>query len=132
MDPIKTVLIDDNKAFRALVREILQPEEDIHVLDEAGNFVQAKNVLLKCKPDIALLDLSVGRSEGGLDFLKEKTSLDLPTNFIVLSNYEESQYAEKSLQAGAKGFVCKSKAVQCLADAIRSVHSKKEYISSIL
>lgn len=130
MDRIKVVVIDDNMRFRHIIREVIEAENDIQICDEADNLEQAKNILAKYCPDIALLDISVDGREGGLQFLKEVCKLKMSTSFIILSNHNEVYYSGKSLQAGAKGYICKDKTVRCLAHAIRSVQAGKEFVSS--
>jgi two-component system uhpT operon response regulator UhpA len=130
MSPIKVIIIDDNKAIRALIREILEFEDGIEICDEAENLTRAREVLSQWQPDIAILDISLGQDEGGLEFLKDISRPAVATNFIIVSNHEEEHYSAKSLKVGAKGYVCKSRAVQCLADAIRAVHAGKEFVSS--
>ena len=126
---INVVVIDDNLRSRYIIKETLKTEEDIHICDEAETLEQAKNILARWRPDIAILDLSLDENEGGLKLLQEISQLHLPTNFIVLSAHAEASYSQKSLQAGAKGYICKDKTVRCLGPAIHSVHSGKEFVS---
>ncbi len=128
MDPIKVVVIDDNIAFRSIIKEVISMEDDIQLAGEADNLEEAREVLLQNHPDVALLDISLDGTEGGLQFLK--TADDFHVDFIILSAHNENLYSAKSLEAGAKGYVCKDKTVRCLADAIRSVHAGKEFVSS--
>lgn len=129
MEPIKIVVIEDNRRFRDIIREVIEFEGDIEICDEAENLEQARAILTKCSPDIALLDLSIGEYEGGLKFLQEMRQLNVPTDFIVLSAHNEATYSAKSIQAGAKGYLCKDKTVPCLAQAIRSVRAAHKVIS---
>lgn len=129
MNPIRIVIIDDDQGIRFLMKEILQLEEAMEVCGEAQNLAQAKETLLKYRPDIAILDISIEGEQGGLDFMESSLSLNLPTQFIIFSAHDESTFASKSLAKGAKGYVCKDKAVQCLGLAIRDVHSGKTFVS---
>jgi DNA-binding NarL/FixJ family response regulator len=129
--PIEVVVIDDNKRIRFIVKETLRTERDIHICDEAETVERARELLAARRPDVAILDISLGEDEGGLKLLKEFTALPgHPTQFIILSAHNETNYSGRSLEAGARGYVCKDKTVQCLAEAIRSVRSGKRFVSS--
>lgn len=129
MDPIRVAVIEDNPRFRHIIREVIAQEKDMQICDEADTFKNAKDILSASSPDIAILDLSVDEHEGALKFLQE-IGPNVTTGFIILSAHSEANYSAKSLQAGAKGYVCKDKTVRCLANAIRSVCAGKEFVSS--
>ena len=130
LKPITVVIIDDNKEIRSLMRAVLEEEKDINLCAEASNLEQAKDVLHIIRPDTALLDISIGGEEGGLAFMRKISDWSLPTQVIILSAHPESQYSQKSLNAGAKGYICKDKAMECLATAIRTVQSGNKFVSS--
>lgn len=129
MEPIKVVVIEDNRKFREIIHETIGLERDMEICDEAENLKQAKEILAKRPAHVALLDLSIDEYEGGLKFLQEIRTLNLPTDFIILSAHTEAIYSAKSIQAGAKGYLCKDKIVPCLAKAIRSVRAHRQFVS---
>jgi len=126
---IKAVIIDDNKRIRRLVKEILSLEEDIEVCGEAGSLQEAKAVLAEYQPDITISDLLFGEYRDEM-FLREITKLSTITKVLILSAHSEALYSARCLQAGAKGYICKDKVVNSLAEAIRAVHAGKEFVSS--
>lgn len=130
MAAIQVAVVDDNKHIRELIYEILKLEEDIHVCGEAENMDAARILIGECRPDITILDISLNEDRGGLMLLKEMPSLSPRTRTIILSAHDAHLYADRCLQAGAKGYICKDKAVHSLADAIRAVHDGSEFVSS--
>jgi len=129
-NPIKIVVIDDNDSFRWLIKEIIRMEDDIQICDEAETLDDARKMILKWLPDIVLLDISVDEREGGLNFLQEVRQLNFSTDSIIISAHAESHYADKSLKAGAKGYISKDKTVRCLVNAIREIHKGREFVST--
>jgi DNA-binding NarL/FixJ family response regulator len=130
MNPIKVMIVEDNPSFRRLIKAVLETEKDIQISAEADNLEQLKNLIQQNPVDVVLLDMSLGRPEAGLEFLRELRQAGSSANCIVLSAHGEDTYAAKSLQAGAKGYLSKDKTVQHLAKAIRCVASGQEFLSS--
>jgi DNA-binding NarL/FixJ family response regulator len=129
-NPIKIVVIDDNDSFRWLIKEIVRTEEDIQICGEAETLDDARKIILQWRPHIVLLDISVDEREGGLNFLQEVRQLNASTHCIIISAHAEAFYADKSLKAGAKGYISKDKTVRCLVNAIREIYMGKEYVST--
>lgn len=126
---IKTIIVDDNKRIRQLIKEILEIEDDIEVCGEAASLEEAKKLLLEYKPDIAIFDLMFDDYREN-SFLDEIVKIGITTKIIILSAHSEILYSAKCLEAGAKGYVCKDKVVKSLAAAIRAVHEGKKFVSS--
>ena len=127
---IKVALIDDNKEIRYIVKEVLEMEEDIELCAEAETLDKARALLSQTRPDVAVVDISIEHNDGGFTLLSEIINLNLPTKVIMFSAHSENIFSEKSLKAGAKGYLCKDKTVRCIVDAIRSVHAGKEFVST--
>lgn len=128
-DLITVGIIDDNKELRDLLKDLLASMPGVKCIGEAHNLGTARGLLVTQKPDVAILDISIDNPEGGFDLLKERDYLSPQTKIIILSSYDESTHAALSFRAGAKGYVCKDKAVDCLMDAIFVVHAGHEFIS---
>jgi DNA-binding NarL/FixJ family response regulator len=127
--PIRVFLVEDHPVFRLGLRELIEQELDLHVCGEAENVGAAWNELTRSKPDLVIIDISlVGRS--GLELVKQiKDQLPgLPT--LVLSMHEESLYAERALQAGARGYIMKHETSDLIVEAIRKVCMGEVYLSA--
>lgn len=121
-DKIKVVIIDDHPIVRSGMRSLIDLQPDMIACGEAGNGAEAVAVIRREKPDVALVDLSLGRTSG-LDLLgvlrKEFPSVAL----LVLTMHHEFQYAERCLKAGAKGYMMKTEAPEAMTKSIRTVHA---------
>ena len=124
----KIFLVEDHPIFRLGLRDLIEQEETFHVCGEADNVGTAWNMITKTLPDMVIIDISlVGRS--GLELTKQLKDEypNLPT--LVLSMHEESIYAERALQVGARGYIMKHEAVDLIVDAINSVRKGKVFLS---
>jgi len=125
---IKVLIADDHMIVRQGIKKYLDEASDIIAHDEASN---GQEVLLKTskhKYDVVLLDISMpGRS--GLDIVKQLKNENPDTKVLMLSMHPEEEYAERSLQSGASGYLTKKIGPNELIDAIRKVSSGEKYIS---
>ena len=127
--PIRVFLVEDHPVFRLGLRELIEQELDLHVCGEAENIGAALNEITRSRPDMVIIDISlVGRS--GLELVKQlKDQMPhLPT--LVLSMHEESLYAERALQAGARGYIMKHETSDLIVEAIRKVCLGEVYLSA--
>jgi DNA-binding NarL/FixJ family response regulator len=126
---IKVVLIDDHPIVRAGLKDLIANETDILVCGEAGSISQALSVIEEQRPDVAVVDLTLG-NESGLDLVKDITARWPDVHVLVLSMHDESFYAERILRAGALGYVNKSEPGEKLIKAIRRASGGQAVLSS--
>jgi len=128
MKPIRALIADDHALVRAGIRALVEKIEDVSVIAEAGEGLEALNLIKELKPDLVLLDVTMpGLS--GLDVLVE-TRKHLPdVRVIILTVHEEAEYAMQALRAGAAGFLPKSAAANELQLAIETVTRGETYVS---
>jgi len=127
--PTKRILIvDDHPIVREGLTAVLSHKPGLEVCGEAATLVEALSLIDTLQPDLAIIDLSL--SDGsGLELIKRIRARDVPTKMLVLSMSDESLYAERSLRAGAMGFLHKQEARGKLLDAIRQVLDGKIFVS---
>ncbi len=127
---MKILLIDDHAILRAGLGRILT--EDIGAqIGEAADADEAMRQLQRQAWDVVLLDISLpGRS--GLDILPEIRSACPSARVIVLSSFDDHQFAVRALRDGAVAFLTKERAARELLDAIRTVMSGRRYITTDL
>lgn len=117
---IKVVIIDDHPLVREGLRKILELEEDIEVIDEAGDGQGAINLARKLKPDVILMDINMPGTNG-----VEATKIikrDLPQiGIIALTIHEDEEYVLELVKAGVSGYVLKDIAPAKLVETIRTV-----------
>jgi two-component system response regulator NreC len=119
-EPIRVVLADDHAVLRAGLRALLELEEDLVVVGEAGDGEEAVEQIRILKPDVIVMDLSMPGT-GGLDATRRVSALDVPTKVLVLTVHAEEEYLFPVLDAGGSGYVTKGSADRDLVHAIRAV-----------
>lgn len=116
---ITIVLADDHGIVRAGLKALLERQPDMRIVGEAEDGPAALKAARELKPAIMVVDLSM--PGGGLEAIREITSLGLPTRVLVLTVHAEERYLLPVLEAGGSGYVRKSSAHTDLLDAIRTV-----------
>jgi two-component system response regulator NreC len=119
---ITIVLADDHSVVRSGLRMLLEAEDDIEVLAEAGSVDAAQRSVLGHKPDVLVLDLNMPGGSS-LDAIPEVADASPGTYVVVLTMQEDPAFAREALQAGARGYVLKQSAGTELVQAIRAAAS---------
>jgi DNA-binding NarL/FixJ family response regulator len=127
----RLVLIDDHPIMRHGLAQLIRAEEGLDVIGEAGSARDGLEVVGKLKPDLAVIDLTLP-DKNGLELVKDIRALHPATQCIVLSMHDETLYGERSLRAGARGYVMKEEAADHLVTAIHKVISGGLYVSESL
>ncbi|MEO6750352.1 MAG: response regulator transcription factor [Chthoniobacteraceae bacterium] len=125
---IRVLLVEDHPMFREHLAGLISREADMMVCGQTDNVRDAMRLVLDEKPNLAIVDITL-KDASGLEFLKDMRAQEIQMPVLVLSMHEESLYAERILQAGAKGYVCKNKAATEVMSAIRHVLSGAVYLS---
>lgn len=119
---IRVLLVDDHPLFRAGVGQRLHEHDpDLEIVGEAGNSPQAQEMVVRLAPDVVLLDIAMP-GENGIDATRAIKALAPATAVIILSLYDDVQYIEAALEAGAAGYFLKTVKGSDLATAVRSAH----------
>ncbi len=122
-------MVDDHPLVRDGLAARLEKEADLGLCGEAECIEQAVAQIRAQRPDVVILDLSLGQQDG-LELLQHIRAIECPVRTVVLSTYEESLYAERALRAGAMGYVHKSASWEIVIEAIRTVLQGKRYFSA--
>jgi two-component system, NarL family, invasion response regulator UvrY len=124
---IRIALIDDHALVRDGLRRMLTASGSIEVVGEGESGACALELLARTQPDVLLLDLSMpGRD--GLQTLAELADHPAPPRVLVLTMYNDVQYAERTLRAGATGFIGKGVSFEELIRAVTQVHRGERYV----
>ena len=118
MKKIKIVIADDHTIFRQGLRMLLAQEDDMEVVGEAADGIEALELAKKCNPDIILLDIAMPNMDGVKVAGTIKKSLP-QIKIIVLTSYSDDQFLFEFLKLGVSGFVLKDSASQELIYSIR-------------
>ena len=127
----RLVLIDDHPIMRHGLAQLIRAEEGLDVIGEAGSAREGLEIVGKLQPDLAVVDLTLP-DKNGLELVKDIRAQHPSTQCIVLSMHDETLYGERSLRAGARGYVMKEEAADHLVTAIHKVISGGLYVSESL
>jgi len=118
-DAIRIVLADDHGIVRAGLRALLDSQPDMRVVAEAPDGPTAVTLARSENPTLVITDLSM--PGGGMETIREITSLPNQVRVLVLTVHAEERYLLPVLEAGGSGYVRKSSAHTDLLDAVRTV-----------
>jgi DNA-binding NarL/FixJ family response regulator len=118
---IRVVLVDDQAMVRAGFRMILEAEDDIEVIGEAGDGDEAVTVTRQLRPDVVLMDVQMPRMDGLEATGRIVREADSPSRVVILTTFERDDYVFEALRAGASGFLLKNAPPEELVHAVRVV-----------
>jgi len=127
--PVRVVVVDDHPIMRRGLIDVINEDPDLTVCGEAATSAAALKVIAAEHPDVAIIDLSLG-DESGLDLIVAVTAAHPTVRVLVLSGHDERLFADRSLKAGALGYVMKERAASELLAAIRRVATGRSYVSA--
>ena len=126
-DQIRVLLADDHAVVRAGLKAVLGSARDIVVVGEASNGAEAVALAARVKPDVVVMDLSMGASDG-ITATRELVAAGPTPRVLVLTMHAEEEYLVQALEAGAAGYLVKSAADRELVDAVRAVAYGDVYV----
>lgn len=127
----RILLIDEHSLVRRGLRSLIEQESDLCVCAEAENAAEGMEKVRAARPDLVILDLSL-KNAGGADLIRTVRQERPEAAVLVVSFLDERLYAERSLRAGALGYVMKDARESILIEAIRRVLEGRIYVSPSL
>src|SRR5215208_3287536 len=124
---ITIVIADDHQVVRTGLKMLLEAEQDLEVVAEAGDVDSATRTVLGYKPDVLVLDLNMPDGSS-LPAIPRMLSDSPSTNIVVLTMQEDPAFAREALQAGARGYVLKEAADSELVEAVRMAAEGRTYL----
>lgn len=118
--PIRVLLADDQPLLRTGFRMVLGAEDDLDIVGEAGDGVEAVELARRLLPDVVLMDIRMPRMDG-VAATKAIVDARLPVRVLILTTFELDEYIVGGLRAGASGFLAKDVPAEDLVTAIRTV-----------
>jgi DNA-binding NarL/FixJ family response regulator len=125
---VRVLIVDDHPVVRDGLRQLIESEQDLTVCGEAASGEEAVQVASKSKPDLAIVDITLGGVDG-MELIKNLKAILPSLKILVLSMHDETHYAERALRAGASGYVMKREARDQIMQAIRVVLAEDIYVS---
>ncbi|WP_243228343.1 response regulator transcription factor [Microbacterium sp. CIAB417] len=120
-EPIRVLLVDDQELIRMGFRLVLDAEEDLVVVGEAGDGAEALARTAALEPDVVLMDVRMPGTDG-IAATEAIVRAHPGTRVLVLTTFDLDEYAFGAIRAGASGFLLKDAQRQELLAAIRAVH----------
>jgi DNA-binding NarL/FixJ family response regulator len=117
---IRVLVADDQSMVRAGFRMLLGGEEDIEVVAEASNGLEAVDKAARYDPTVVLMDIRMPELDG-LEATRRILSADPAARVLILTTFDLDEYVYEALRAGASGFVLKDEPPEQLLAAIRTV-----------
>lgn len=125
----KILIVDDHPIVRQGLAQVINIQTDLELCCEAGNAKETLAVIPRCRPDLAIIDISLD-GVSGLSLITTLTAHYPELPILVMSMHEESLYAERSLRLGAKGYIMKHQATVNILSAIRQILAGGIYLSA--
>jgi DNA-binding NarL/FixJ family response regulator len=123
----KIFLVDDHPLVREWLTNLINQQPDLVVCGEAESAPQALEAIVRSKPDVAIVDLSL-KDSSGVELIKDLKQTQPAVAVLVLSMHEETLYAERVLRAGARGYLTKRDTTRKVIDAIHHILEGKLYV----
>jgi DNA-binding NarL/FixJ family response regulator len=118
---IRVLLVDDQALVRGGFRSILEGQDDLEVVGEASDGLEAIEQALVALPDVILMDVRMPRLDGIEATRRLVAEPRLTTSVLMLTTFDDEEYVYEALRAGASGFLLKSAPPRELAGAVRTV-----------
>ena len=131
MSKSKVFIVDDHPLVREWLSTLIDQTPDLVVCDGAVDADTALKGIAKCNPDLAIIDLSLG-GDSGIDLIRSIGDKFPNVAIVVLSMHDERVYAERSIRAGARGYIMKRESTKKVVDALRQVLQGNIYLSKEL
>ena len=127
----RVYLVDDHPLVREWLANLIDQQPDLAVCGEAGSAAAAMSGIGAAKPDVAVVDISLG-GRSGLELIRDLKLQHPGVAVLVLSMHDEDLYAERALRAGARGYIMKREVTRNVIVAIRRVLAGGTYLSERL
>jgi DNA-binding NarL/FixJ family response regulator len=129
MKPITVLLADDNQVVREEFRKLLELEEDLEVVGEAKNGLQALDLARNLQPALVLMDVTMPGILNGLQATRQILKVAPATKVLMLSAYNDEVYVEEAINSGAMGYLVKQTSADNVCLAIREIHEGNTFFS---
>ena len=128
MKRITVLLADDNGVVRREFRQLLELEDDLEVVGEAKNGLQAVASVKKLRPAVVLMDIAMPLLNG-LNATRQILKAAPATKVLMLSAHSDDVYVEEATNSGAVGYLVKQTAADSVCSAIREVQKGRTFSS---
>lgn len=131
MGKIRILIADDHAVVREGTRQILEQEQDLEVVGEAGDGEETVALATDLKPDVAIVDIAMPKLDG-IEATRQIKSLCPAISVLILSAYDDEQFIFSLLEAGAAGYLLKTVRGRELVDAVRAVNAGESVLHPLI
>jgi DNA-binding NarL/FixJ family response regulator len=124
----KVLLVDDHPVTRQGLAALLAALPEVEICGEADHGARAVELAARLDPDLAIVDVAL-RTMSGIELVKHLRGVAPRVKILVVSMHDEAVYAERSLRAGAQGYLMKDAAGDEIAGAVRRILAGDVYLS---
>jgi DNA-binding NarL/FixJ family response regulator len=117
---IRVVIADDQALVRGGLRAILDAQDDIEVVGEAGDGDEAVELVDELRPEVVVMDIRMPRLDG-IEATRRLASRGVESRVLILTTFDLDEHVYEALRAGAAGFMLKDAPPQRLTGAVRTV-----------
>jgi DNA-binding NarL/FixJ family response regulator len=128
VDVMRVLIADDHGIVRSGLRLLLERQPDLEVIAEAANGAEAREIAIRERPDLAILDVRMPKLTG-LQVTREIKRQAPEVSVLILSMHDDERYLFEALRAGASGYVLKTQADADLVEAIRAVQRGEPFLT---
>ena len=125
---MRVLIADDHGIVRSGIRLLLERQPDIEVIGEAADGAEAREMAVRERPDLAILDVKMPKLTG-LQATREIKRQAPEVAVLILSMHDDERYLFEALKAGASGYVLKAQADSDLLDAVRAVERGEPFLT---
>ena len=118
---LKVLVADDQALLRAGLRALIEAEDDLRVVGEAGDGVEAVDVALATHPDVVLMDIRMPTLDG-IEATRRLLARTNGIRVLMLTTFDLCEYVVDAFRAGASGFLLKTAPPHQLVAAVRTIH----------
>ncbi|OPX24703.1 MAG: hypothetical protein B1H04_01600 [Planctomycetales bacterium 4484_123] len=127
--PITLILADDHTLVREGIAALIEREPDLRVVGQCGNGLYVVDEVVRVKPDVVVLDLSMP-GLNGIDVCQQLARKAKGTAVLILTMHADEEFVVRALGSGAAGYIMKEAAAKELAEAVRAVARGDLYLGS--
>jgi DNA-binding NarL/FixJ family response regulator len=127
--PVRVVVVEDQLLVRRGIVELLEPEEEVQVVGEAEDGVEALRQIPRLRPDVALVDARMPKMDG-IELIRRLSEEHPRIAAIVLTTFDDDEYVFGGLRAGAKGYLLKDTSPEDLVSAIKKASRGETILGS--
>lgn len=127
----KVMLVDDHALIREGIKQLLEFDGSIDVIEQASDGAECLEKLQHVQPDILLLDINMP-NVNGIEVLEEIKKKNIPVKVLMLTVHSEAEYLVQAVDIGANGYILKDSGSEELKKAIQSVMEGDSYIQPSL